>query len=214
MTTATVYAVAEGVLSSVTDKKKFENDGSFDSVSQMIKSLAYKFYKRVQAINLPMDYEDVYQELCLSYVQAEKAWNPEGGAKFITYFTYSAQNNFNAAIRKMERDRVEMGMFSTDDFESEDEDGKSVIERMASAAAPETSSPDYWLMRESSFNKESMDKLSKSARKFIGVFIKTQLEQNAPDMKLSEIAKQLKIEGADLKRLKVEMFQTYGVKWL
>ena len=217
MNTATVGAVAEKSVSSATKQARvYANDGSFESVKAMLHSMAYKFTKRVTTLGLPMEYEDVFQELCLSYVQAKKTWKPEGGAKFITYCVYAAQNNFNEAIRKMARDREQMGMSSIDGFGYQDgfdySDSESPLNWLENAKSAPSFSPEF-RMQSAETMKQSLDGLSPIGKKFVGMLLKSEIYSNEPLVKLSEITKLCGIKGRELARLRVEIYQTFGVKW-
>lgn len=215
MSTATVNTVAGEVVSPATKKPKtYANDASFESVKGMVIKMAGKFMRRVEALSLPMSYDDVYQELCLSYVHAHKAWNPEGGAKFLTYYVYSAQNNFNKAIAKMERDRVEMGMTPIEDFAQSSPDGECDALDWMHGTYDEIQDPAYRHQSVKEIVNHSASKvrtLSKGGKKFIRAFYESNLGGNP--MKLSEIAAKCDIQGDELQRLKVEIHKTFGVKW-
>lgn len=94
----------------------FANDGSYESVQRLLYKMAIKSFARVQALGLGMTFDDVLQEMNLSYVLARRAWDPERGVRFTTYVTTAARQNFNNRIAKMARERVEMGMVNMTDM--------------------------------------------------------------------------------------------------
>mgnify|MGYP002040898335 FL=1 len=95
--------------------QRFANDGSYESVEAMLTRLAIKAFARVQALKLPMEFEDVRQEMDVYYLQAFKAWRPDGSAKFSSYCTTACMNNFRNRIEKLCEERVHLGMYSIDD---------------------------------------------------------------------------------------------------
>lgn len=94
------------------ENEKFGNDGSYESVYLQLYKLAMKCYGRVEQLGLLMTFDDVMQEMNLSYVRAREKWNPDGGALFVTYMTYACYNNFNDRIRRMETERRNLGMIN------------------------------------------------------------------------------------------------------
>lgn len=210
MTTATANPVAGETVSPAT--KTYANDGSFESVKNMLQLMAGKFTRRVEALGLPMSYDDVFQELCLSYVHAKKAWKPEGGAKFITYCVYAAQNNFNLAIKKMARDRVEMGMNPIEAYSHNGEKEDDPHEWITTSECEVSSSPDYRLERAASIMEASFG-MSKTGKRVIAELLKNEFGLMGKKVKLSEIAQNLGIEGQELTRLKTEFRERFGVTW-
>ena len=211
MNTATVNAVAGETVSPAA--KTYANDGSFDSVKDMLHKMAYRFTRRVEALGIPMTQEDVFQELCLSYVQAKKTWKPEGGARFVTYCVYAAQNNFNLAVKKMARERVEMGMTPIEDYKRGDPDCSDPLEWLNTSASDESMSPDYRLLRAGAMSTAS-EGLSLMGTKFIHQVCKLELGGgNSSGQTLREIASKLGISGDELRRLKIEIRERFGVTW-
>lgn len=90
------------------ENDKFANDGSLASVDDLLRKIAIRCHKRVMAMGLGMDYDDVLQEMYVSYVKARSKWNAQdkSGAKFGTYCTAVCINNFNHAIKRIELQRA------------------------------------------------------------------------------------------------------------
>lgn len=191
---------------------KFANDGSFGSVDNLLRKLSIKCFARVQAMGLGMEIDDVYQEMCLSYVRAKSAWNPQGGALFSTYCTTVCFNNFNNAIKKMERDRRELGLQSIQDFNQGDGE-QDPLEFMDSQEGAPSDSPSYRLERAQAL-KDSMVTMSASAKRLIALLLQNETRGGAASLKLRELAKQAGIEGDELRRVKLEILKKFGVTWL
>lgn len=196
------------------NKVKFANDGSLASVELLLYKLAVKCYARVQAMGLSMDFDDVRQEMYSGYVKSTHKWNPNGAALFSTYCTTVCLNNFNNAIAKMERDRASMGMESIDSFGTKGESGEPVnaMEVMMSAAAPESDRPEMRL-ENSQQMQERLASLSEGGRRFIQLLLLSERDPQQRPPKLRDIALTAGLQGDELKRVKVEILKTFGVRW-
>lgn len=196
------------------DNDKFANDGSLASVGPMLKKLAYKSFARVQAMGLGMEYEDVHQEMMLSYVKAKEKWNPQGGALFSTYCTTVCLNNFNNAIKKMERDRRELGLVSASEFGSGDEEQGNLLEN--SMPANDIDLPEARLEKAQAL-RYNLDGLSHAAKKLVYRLLlseqRSATDLREPPAKLRDLAKAAGVEGEELTRVKREILTKFGVKW-
>lgn len=193
---------------------KFANDGSLESVDALLHKLAAKCYARVQAMSLPMDYDDVVQEMRLTYVKVKKTWNPQGTALFSTYCTFACMNNFNAAILKMARDRKEMGMVPVESICSEgSEDQRDVFSYMANAACSKNTNPEHRLESAQEMTR-NLAMLSATARQLVRGLLASErrLDDESPAT-LRSIAVAAEIRGPELRRVKLEIFNKFGVSW-
>lgn len=68
---------------------------------KLVRYAAAQQWKRIKALNLSLDWEDVEQEASLVWVIAEKAFDSTKGFSFSTYFMTCARNHFNALIGDM-----------------------------------------------------------------------------------------------------------------
>jgi DNA-directed RNA polymerase specialized sigma24 family protein len=101
--------------------KKFANDGSYASVENLLRKVAYRCFARVQAMGgIGMTFDDVFQEMNISYLMALKTWTPDGGALFSTYLTTSCYRNFNERIRRSEVERRNLGLVNLSDMRRSD----------------------------------------------------------------------------------------------
>lgn len=106
--------------------RMYANDGSFESVDRLLAKIAIKCFARVQAMNLGMTYDDVRQEMNVSYLMAKKLWEPGRGVLFSTYLTTACYRNFNDRIRKAETERRHLGLVNMTDMrpvDAHDDDG-------------------------------------------------------------------------------------------
>lgn len=219
---------------------KFANDGSYASVELLLKKLAHKCYKRVQAMGLGMDIDDVMQEMNLSYVRALRTWNPEGGALFNTYLTTACLNNFNDRVRKPINERRELGMVNMSDMvhkgDRDDDGDYDPLERLdmedsgqisinsamfdgfglegstsqTQAHAPMGANPAFIAEHRQNV-RSGMGALSQSARAMVVELLRaTHAGEDLP--RFTELATKNQITPAELRRIKVELSKTFGVK--
>lgn len=194
--------------------ERFANDGSLESVEGMLRKLAAKCFARVSAMGLGMDYDDVLQEMRLSYVKAKATWNPNkevNGRKtlFVTYCQTACQNNFNIAIKKMERERREFGMFSYDAIQ--DDDGE-LITGGVDMVGEDNVRPEYDLERRQAMNA-AFSRLSPSARRLVTELLRYEAMDLKTEPRLGDIARMCQITGEELRRVKLEILKVYGVHW-
>lgn len=196
--------------------KKFANDGSLESVDFMLQKLAAKCHKRVASMGLPMELEDVLQEMRLGYLRALEKWKSDGGSLFSTYCMTVCLNNFNQAIKKMERDRKVLGMSSIDSFASEDGSGSTpagdIRETMMQFSSPANDSPDYRLYSSQETTRK-LASLSANAKRLVGMLLEGENQSVQPSPKLSQLAAMAQIEGVELRRVKIEILNTFGTSW-
>lgn len=91
------------------------------------KGLLHKFSKggfaRLCEFGISIDYEDVFQENCVSLVRAQKTYSPESGITFSAYMGRSVMNNFNKFAKRLITERTEVGLLSIEDLGDADSDG-------------------------------------------------------------------------------------------
>lgn len=105
-------------------KRTFANDGSYESVRLQLHRLAMKCLGRLQAQGVTtFTFDDVLQEMNLTYVKARSKWNPDAGVRFITYLTTACYNNFNDRVKKPVDERANLGMVNFSDMRRTNADG-------------------------------------------------------------------------------------------
>lgn len=101
----------------------------------LIQKVARGCYARCQAVGLALDYEDVVQELSLTFVKAWRQFDPSRGFQFSTYYVMAARHQFNRFIDKLMEERVEHGVRSVEEISSwcsDDGEALSMAEVIAS----------------------------------------------------------------------------------
>lgn len=197
-----------------TKNERFANDGSYASVEALLYRLAMKCYARVQAMGLGMEFDDVLQEMHVSYVKSTHKWNAQGGALFSTYCQTVCMNNFNNAISKMARERGTLLISNEGEFcgaAYEDETGQANF--MDSQAAPYGDSPEARLEGAQAM-QQKLASLSQGGRRLIGLLLRAERDPGVITPKLRELARIARLEGDELRRVKIEILNTFGVRWL
>lgn len=173
--------------------------------------LIHKFSKggfaRLEQFNTSMDYDDIYQENCVSLVKAQKTYNPECGIGFSAYMGRSMINNFNKLADKLIRENTEIGLFSLEGFSDDDGelDGFKAIED--TSAGPES---DLEMTQEA---RARLAKLSKPARSVIRDLIRPSIgliEHHRAEYAQSCHGKEM---GVPVRRIPIEIDLRYIVKF-
>jgi RNA polymerase sigma factor (sigma-70 family) len=161
----------------------YANDGSWESVERLAQNLARKFYRRVEGLQLNMDLDDCMGEVRLAYVKARKAWSPEK-ARFSTYFTTTACNEFNRAIEKLAVERRELGMFSYDSDGEADEDEQSYLDRSSGML---TSPCPSARMESRETLAQVLNMLSQDSRTVVAVLLRDEMNRSGSPLTFKEI---------------------------
>lgn len=72
----------------------------------LIHQVARKGYARMSAIGANLDYEDLFQELSITFIKSYEALDVERNGKFSTYFFMAARNRINALAEDFEMERL------------------------------------------------------------------------------------------------------------
>lgn len=122
----------------------------------LIHNVARACFARVQAVGVAMDYEDVFQELSVTFVKAWARFDETKGNRFSTYFVTAARNEFNRHVEKMVAERAEHGVRSVEEMSSSDDgDDDWALDQIAGA------SPDPLARAEA---KEMLERLDRRLR--------------------------------------------------
>lgn len=90
----------------------------------LIHVVAKKGWGRLQRVGAQYPYEDIYQELSITFIKAFDGFNDNLGNKFSTYFVTSAQHHVNKIVKAYEIERMELKMRSVEEMASWSEDGE------------------------------------------------------------------------------------------
>lgn len=199
--------------------QKFAQDGSYESVQDMLRKLAIKCYGRVEAQGVVgYAFEDVMAIMNESYVMATQKWRPDAGAMFSTYCYRVCLNNFNAAIEKAERERARFGMFPIDDqlhdgdADGEDAWGGDVVQDSASDLALGVQPGPEALAVHGDELRERLNSLSHNSKRLV-MSLMHAMHNDEELPKLREIAAKLGLHGQELTAVRREILANFGVRW-
>lgn len=88
------------------------NDLSYQANIGLVRNVARKAYARTQAMNIGIDYEDLFQELSIVYLKSLEGFDAEKGFAFSTYFTKSAYFWINSFVEKEKKQVIDLGLVS------------------------------------------------------------------------------------------------------
>jgi RNA polymerase sigma factor (sigma-70 family) len=192
-------------------RKTYANDGSYDSVKALLVKLANQCHQRAEKLGLAMEFDDVLQMMNLNYVKARRTWNPEGGARFSTYCQTTCMNNFNSAIEREVKTIREFGMTSIDAFGQSSEEGLDELGDFAGDPTPSTEER----MVQSDDVRERLARLTPPALRLIQALLQHERAAGCEDPpRLRELAREVGLAGEELRRVKVEILSTFGVRWV
>lgn len=100
------------------------NDRRFSTSFKDHAGLLHRFakggYARLMNAGVSIDYEDVFQEMCVGYVKAAEKYKPDSGINFSTYMGRAVINNFNKYAEKELNTHFRLGLISVQALEIED----------------------------------------------------------------------------------------------
>ncbi len=100
-------------------------DGYYAANIGLVDCVARKGYARIQKIGGSYDYEDLFQDLSITFINAYKKFDESKGNQFSTYFITAAHNRINTLADKIFEERSRFGVRS---FEEMSIDGCDVYE--------------------------------------------------------------------------------------
>lgn len=103
-------------------------DTSFEAHKGLIHKLARRGYGRLVSVYAAIDYEDVFQEMCLAYVKAAEKFDPEFGVTFTAYLGRAIWNEFNRFAERELDGREEFGLYSLESMDDMLEDDITIMD--------------------------------------------------------------------------------------
>lgn len=166
-----------------------------------------------------IEYEDVYQEMCVSFVRAAKSYNPDAGITFTAYMGRAVINNFNKHADRLIRENESVGHLKIGDLVGDspcDSEGDGVVEMMdrfmmGNIMSDISDQEETVLSREA--GRINISRLSAASRKVIRDLISPSKELVAHHR--AELAQSIhaKAIGAPSKRIYEEIDLKYIVKY-
>lgn len=156
----------------------FYNDlnGYYAANIGLVHSVTRKGYARIQQISGSYCYEDLFQDLSITFINSYKGFDESKGNKFSTYFVRAAYNRINTLANEIFEERCKFGVRSFEEM-SEDIDSGDVYEilNVSGSVAPEVT------MDVAAYLTKAAEKLSPVAATMVNWMI------DPPDFVLSEI---------------------------
>lgn len=109
-------------------KSKFV-DGTWEGSVQYLHKLCNQAMKKARQHRLHLEYDDLFQEASLSFMDCRKTFNPDKGVKFITYLGYAVINRLNRITGDCIKTQMGLSTISIDN--AKDEDGATLHEQIA-----------------------------------------------------------------------------------
>lgn len=88
----------------------------FEQHQPLIHKFARKGYGRLIQANVNIDYQDVYQEMCLTFTLAAKKYDPARGISFSAYFGRAIWHQFNRFAEREIQEKLDICSSSVDDM--------------------------------------------------------------------------------------------------
>lgn len=181
--------------------------GDYERYRLLIHKIAKKQYGISMGLGLGETYEDIFQNVVISFMLAKEKFDPDYGFKFSTYATSAAENNFISDVEKLKLKVC----FHLEDIKGDD-DEKSSWEELV---ADESESPIIIKerQREATSKIKSLSLLSKLVvRELISP---SEELREAHGKKLAEMA-EAEAEGRPIPRVNPDIdysfiFQHYGI---
>jgi RNA polymerase sigma factor (sigma-70 family) len=131
----------------------------------LIHTVCKKVSGRVKSAHIPMEYEDIFQELSIIFLKALAKFDVDRGGKFSTYFIRSAYNRLNKIIEKEAGLQIGLGLISIDQPMGESDDEMDGFDIASNDLCPESRA-----ICDNYFNTQ-YKRLSKNAKNVIEWFI-------------------------------------------
>lgn len=92
----------------------------------MVHAVSKKGFGRLCSLGVSIDYEDVFQEMSVTFINAYNRFDESKGWKFSTYFYTSAFNRLNSWIADISSERIKHGVISIEEISSFTEEGSDM----------------------------------------------------------------------------------------
>lgn len=89
----------------------------------LVHQFARKGWGRMIAAHVAVEYDDVVQEMSVTFTKAVRAYDPEHGGSFSAYVGRAIWNDFNRYANKRIAENMELGLVSMQELEGDGEEG-------------------------------------------------------------------------------------------
>jgi RNA polymerase sigma factor (sigma-70 family) len=149
-----------------------EDQTSFEGNYKLLHKLCHSYVKKAKMAGLVLDYDDLYQEACLTWVKAQKSFDPSKNFRFTTYMGVAVAHRLAGSLHKAFEDRrvlVKQVRNSEDDPSQE-----SWLESVSLDVGAELSPEDK--IEQEEFRQVFYDRLSPEARMVLSIIEDTPKE--------------------------------------
>ena len=101
----------------MTASRAFSTD--FNDHVNLVHTFARKGWGRMIAAQVNVEYEDVFQEMSVTYTKAARSYDPSKGFSFTSYVGRAIWNEFNRYAEKYIGEQTELGLISAQDVNDE-----------------------------------------------------------------------------------------------
>jgi RNA polymerase sigma factor (sigma-70 family) len=144
-----------------------------------VHTIARKCYGRLQGMGAALDYDDVFGDVRIAFLEAHQKFDPTKGFEFNTYFARSAYNKLNRVAGDVEEERITNGVRSFEELTTDDD--MHAVERIACQAI----TPEQWMeQREAA---DAMERVVERLSPIAGLIVEWIAQP--PKALLEEIAK-------------------------
>ncbi|MDL2284436.1 hypothetical protein LJC19_04765 [Oxalobacter sp. OttesenSCG-928-P03] len=143
-------------------KGQFKAD--FWDYEKLIHTFAKAVYGRAMTSGIFTTYEDIFQDMCETFVKAQKTFDPGMGLKFSTYLGRSIYNNINHQFKREIRLMEALGMVYLEELNCQDEEGVAAGWENINLGIYSEAGEASMRIREA---KDSIKKLSPKAKRVI-----------------------------------------------
>ncbi len=122
-----------------------EDQTTFEGNYKLLHKLCHSYAKKAKMAGLTLDYDDLYQEACLTWLRARKAFDPSKNFRFTTYMGVAVAHRLGSSLnRAFEDRRILVKQIGLDE---DSESQESWLDSIASEVGAELS-PDEEIERE------------------------------------------------------------------
>lgn len=180
---------------------------AFEDHKPLIQKLARKGYLRLMGAHVSVDYEDVFQEMCVTYTKAATRYNPEVGVTFTAYLGRAIWNDFNQFAEREVNQKIHCSPFSIEGLSAHSSEEGIDLYDVLPGNSP---TPEQLLEAK---QRNSMVR-NKKAKRFCRELMETVTRPGDDDEKptFTSIVKKAGLSQNDRKIVKAQIYEIYGIK--
>jgi DNA-directed RNA polymerase specialized sigma24 family protein len=195
----------------------------YEDHTGMLHKLAKRGWGRLQEAGLDTAYEDVFQQMCESFVKCQATYKPDTGFSFSAYYGRSIWNNFNAWAERLIDEKHTLGLISVESLCKADDDGEGDAFEFIEQEDEEDTPEDRLAARQESHRLARL--LSDDAKRMVALLAHQtpalehwMAERNARMLRKTHtvnlwlIGEFLGFERNKVSRLRLELERVYGVE--